>query len=31
MITDAVWLGISFCFGVADIAVWGGHKQKMNA
>lgn len=30
MITDAVWLGLSVCFGIADIAVWGGHKQKMN-
>lgn len=31
MITDAVWLGLSFCFGTACIAVWGGHKQTMNA
>lgn len=31
MITDAVWLGLSVCFGIADIAVWGGHKQSMNA
>lgn len=30
MITDAVWLGLSVCFGISDVAVWGGHKQKMN-